>query len=46
MDNCEKCGGELDLCPTDWPYNDDFWICLACGSISTSSKSDEERLSV
>ncbi len=25
-----RCGGQLDLCPSDWPWNPDFWICNRC----------------
>lgn len=29
---CDKCGHELELCPSDWPWYDDFWICPKCKS--------------
>ncbi len=29
---CEKCSTELELCPADWPFNPDFWICPQCDS--------------
>lgn len=30
--NCERCQTELILCPSDWPWNPDFWICPECDS--------------
>lgn len=32
MDKCEKCGCELELCAADWPWHEDYWICLKCDS--------------
>lgn len=32
MNKCEKCGEELDLCPADWPWYEDYWICPGCES--------------
>jgi len=29
---CEYCGVELDLCPADWPWQEEFWICPKCES--------------
>lgn len=27
-----KCGHALELCPSDWPWNEEFWICPKCDS--------------
>jgi hypothetical protein len=35
---CDKCGGELMLCPEDWPWNPDFWICPNCDSTYTKEE--------
>lgn len=32
MEKCEKCGGEIMLCLSDWPWHEDYWICEKCES--------------
>jgi hypothetical protein len=32
IDKCDKCNSELELCPADWPWNPDYWICVKCDS--------------
>jgi hypothetical protein len=32
MQNCQKCNAELELCPADWPWHEDYWICPKCDS--------------
>ncbi len=32
LKECERCGGSLILCPADYPFNPEFWICEACDS--------------
>lgn len=32
LTKCTKCNYELELCPSDFPWNDDFWICSNCDS--------------
>jgi len=27
-----QCGSECELCPGDWPWSPDFWICPVCDS--------------
>lgn len=29
--SCERCNGELILCPANFPWNEEFWICEDCG---------------
>ena len=29
---CDNCGGVLELCPPDYPWNTEFWICVKCES--------------
>lgn len=29
---CEICNGNLVLCPPDFPFNPQFWICEDCES--------------
>jgi hypothetical protein len=45
---CERCGHELMLCPADYPWNEEFWICSKCEStyvkeIIDSPKSTPEQ---
>lgn len=28
-----KCGTECILCPADWPWQEEYWICPLCESI-------------
>ncbi len=30
--NCERCNSECELCPANYPWNEEFWICSECGS--------------
>lgn len=27
-----QCGETLELCPADWPWNVEYWICPKCDS--------------
>jgi hypothetical protein len=27
-----QCGEKCELCPADWPWNPDYWICPKCDS--------------
>jgi rRNA maturation endonuclease Nob1 len=29
---CERCNGALTLCPENFPWNEEFYICNECGS--------------
>ncbi len=29
---CERCENDCILCPENYPWNEDFWICSECGS--------------
>lgn len=33
MKKCDRCDGELILCPADYPWHDEDWICRDCESI-------------
>ena len=37
---CQQCGNECVLCPADWPWNPEFWICRECDS--TYIKEEDE----
>ena len=41
--NCEKCGHELDLCPADFPWHEDYWICPECESTYVYTERDEKK---
>lgn len=30
--NCERCNTELLLCPADFPWHEEYWICPECES--------------
>lgn len=32
INKCERCDGELILCPANYPWNEQFWICVECES--------------
>lgn len=32
MMKCDKCEHELELCPADWPWHEEYWICPNCES--------------
>ena len=32
MMRCERCKGELILCPADFPWHTQYWICVECES--------------
>lgn len=38
---CEKCNSVLELCPADWPWNEDYWICPKCDSTYVFEKINE-----
>jgi hypothetical protein len=29
---CERCKGKLELCLSDYPWNEEHWICVECDS--------------
>lgn len=29
---CERCPSNCILCPANYPWNEEFWICEECGS--------------
>lgn len=31
-EKCERCNEVLELCPSDFPWNPEFWICPKCES--------------
>lgn len=41
MTKCPRCGGELHLCPANWPWNPDYWICVDCDSTYVFEVSNE-----
>lgn len=40
--NCERCGSECEICPFDWPYNPNFWICSECDSTFVFDEEEEK----
>ena len=32
MNKCTKCNHQLELCPADYPWNPQYWICPQCDS--------------
>ena len=37
---CDLCKSNLQLCPADFPYNPDFWICPKCDSTYVKDEYD------
>lgn len=42
-DNCERCDSELELCPADLPWHDDYWICPECDSTYVKEKDETDQ---
>ena len=36
-----RCGEECILCPADWPWNPEYWICPKCDSTYVIEDKDE-----
>jgi len=38
-----KCGQECELCPSNWPWNPDFWICGSCDSTYCFEENKDDK---
>ena len=38
--DCERCSVSCELCPADYPWNEEYWICPNCESTYVKEKND------